>query len=200
MLLRNPVLFEVKGLPATRETGETLQMDQAQFRALYDQTAKPVWAFLFRRTGNEHLADDLLQETYYRFLRMKRDYENVAHRRNYLFRIAANVANDALRKKTEPTLDAPEDAERLASHEPDMAALARKKTDLARAMAALSDRQRQALWLAYAEGMTHREIAGVLGMRAGSVRPMLFRARARLASLLRGEIGKASGKEGDGSS
>jgi RNA polymerase sigma-70 factor, ECF subfamily len=188
MMLRNPVLFELKGLPATREADDTLHMDQAQFRALYDQTAKPVWAFLFRRTGNEHLADDLLQETYYRFLRMKRDFENAAHRRNYLFRIAANVANDALRKKTEPTLDAPDDAERLVSQAPDAAALARKKTDLARAMSVLSERQRQALWLAYAEGMTHREIAGVLGMRTGSVRPMLFRARARLASLLRGDV------------
>lgn len=199
MLLRNPVLFELKGLPATTEADDTLQMDQAQFRVLYDQTAKPVWAFLFRRTGNEHLADDLLQETYYRFLRMKRDYDNAAHRRNYLFRIAANVANDALRKRTEPTLDTPDDAERLVSQAPDTAALARKKTDLARAMKTLSERQRQALWLAYAEGLTHREIAGVLGMRAGSVRPMLFRARARLAALLRGETGEALEK-GDGSS
>jgi RNA polymerase sigma-70 factor (ECF subfamily) len=187
MMLRNPVLFEVKGLPATREAADALHMDQAEFRALYDQTAKPVWAFLFRRTGSGHSADDLLQETYYRFLRTKRDFASAAHRKNYLFRIAANVANDMLRKKTEMTLDEPDEADRLVSTAPDTAALARNKTDLARAMQSLSERQREALWLAYAEGLTHREIAGVLGMRPGSIRPMLFRARAKLAALLRGE-------------
>jgi RNA polymerase sigma-70 factor (ECF subfamily) len=40
------------------------------------------------------------------------------------------------------------------------------------------------LWLAYAEGASHREIAEVLGLRPGSLKPMLFRARRRLAALL----------------
>ena len=35
------------------------------------------------------------------------------------------------------------------------------------------------LWLAHVEGMTHHEIASVLGLRAASVRSMLFRARQR---------------------
>jgi len=40
------------------------------------------------------------------------------------------------------------------------------------------------LWLAYAEGSSHEEIAASLGLRAGSVRTLLFRARQRLAALL----------------
>jgi RNA polymerase sigma-70 factor (ECF subfamily) len=40
------------------------------------------------------------------------------------------------------------------------------------------------LWLAYAQGSSHEEIAGILGLRPGSIKLMLFRARRRLAALL----------------
>ena len=41
------------------------------------------------------------------------------------------------------------------------------------------------LWLAYAHGSTHDEIAGVVGVKTASVKLMLFRARQRLAERLR---------------
>ena len=43
------------------------------------------------------------------------------------------------------------------------------------------------LWLAYAQGSNHRDIAGTVGVKAESVRLLLFRARRKLAELLRGE-------------
>ena len=52
-------------------------------------------------------------------------------------------------------------------------------------MQRLKPRDRAMLWLAYAEGSTHREIAATLGLNAGSVKLMLFRARQRLAERLR---------------
>lgn len=190
MLLRNPVLLALKGLPSTPAAKRTfedepLHMDQVAFRALYEQTARPIWLFLLRRTGSDHVADDLLQETYYRFLRTPRDYDSAAHRRNYLFKIASNVANDALRRKKEPLENSAIDADQIASSLPDTASQAEKKTDLARAMKSLPPHQRDALWLAYAEGATHAEIADILNLRPGSIKPLLFRARARLACLLR---------------
>jgi RNA polymerase sigma-70 factor (ECF subfamily) len=50
----------------------------------------------------------------------------------------------------------------------------------------LKPRERAMLWLAYAEGASHREIADILGLRPSSLKQMLFRARHRLADLLRG--------------
>jgi len=46
-------------------------------------------------------------------------------------------------------------------------------------------RECQLLWLAYAEGFSHREIAQITALREGSIRPLLFRARQKLAALLR---------------
>ena len=51
-------------------------------------------------------------------------------------------------------------------------------------MRTLKPRDRAMLWLTYAEGSSHQEIAGVLGLKTASVKLMLFRARRRLAALL----------------
>jgi RNA polymerase sigma-70 factor (ECF subfamily) len=60
----------------------------------------------------------------------------------------------------------------------------RSRQDLDRALSKLSQRQRDALWLAYAEGSSHVEIAEKLGLKVGSVRLILFRARRKAAKLL----------------
>ena len=49
----------------------------------------------------------------------------------------------------------------------------------------MKPRERQLLWLAYAEGYTHREIAEIMGLGAMSIRLLLFRAKRKLAGLLR---------------
>jgi RNA polymerase sigma-70 factor (ECF subfamily) len=161
-------------------------MDQDSFRSLYERTARPLWVYLWRKTGDTQLADDLLQETYYRFLRARIVFENEGHRKNYLYRIATNLAHDARRRSNdhEQLSDAHEPA---TSRTADVAAGSLRRTDLNRAMAQLRPRQRDALWLAYAEGSSHEEIAAVLGVKATSVKLILFRARRKLATLLRGK-------------
>jgi RNA polymerase sigma-70 factor (ECF subfamily) len=168
------------------EATEAFQMDQDSFRALYENTARPLWVYLWRKTRDAQLADDLLQDTYYRFLRARTVFENDAHRKNYLFRIAANLANDAYRRGgADESLS--EAHEATVPVDPEIAARYQSRSDLARAMAQLKPRQRDALWLAYAEGSTHQEIAKILGVRTASVKLLLFRARRKLASLLRGQ-------------
>jgi RNA polymerase sigma-70 factor (ECF subfamily) len=53
------------------------------------------------------------------------------------------------------------------------------------AMAQMRPRERQLLWLAHAEGYSHREIAEVTGLGSTSIRLLLFRARRKIARLLR---------------
>jgi RNA polymerase sigma-70 factor, ECF subfamily len=188
MFLRDLTFSELDRLqPATSEANEALQMDQETFGQIYERTARPLWVFLWRRTGDSQLADDLLQETYYRFLRARCTYESDAHRRNYLFRVAANLANDAYRtpRMNHVSLSTDE-GHGFPSNEADVAARNQRRTDLERAMARLPIRQRDALWLAYVEGSSHEEIAGVLGMKVASVKLLLFRARRKMIKLLGG--------------
>ncbi len=58
-------------------------------------------------------------------------------------------------------------------------------SDVGRLFDALRPRDRALLWLAHVEGRDHREIGRLLGVRAISVRVLLFRARAELARRIR---------------
>jgi len=167
------------------EATRTFQMDEDAFRRFYDGTARSLWAYLWRTTGDARLADDLLQEVYYRFLRSAAPPTDEKHRRNYLFRIATNLVRDARRRRAFDALDerAAVDATEVPSGE-DLAARSARKIDIGRAMARLSVRERGLLWLAYANGCSHQEIAAALGLKPSSIKMLLFRARRRLAALL----------------
>jgi RNA polymerase sigma-70 factor (ECF subfamily) len=155
----------------------------------YERTARSLWAYLSRVTGSAHLADDLLQETYYRFLRANGSYESDAHRRNYLFRIATNLARDVHRRRRIEELILRDEHAASQPASVDAIGEANAHGDLARAMAKLRPRDRALLWLAYAHGSSHREIAETLGLKAASIKLLLFRARRRLARLLQKENG-----------
>ena len=161
-----------------------LEMDEEAFKGFYDRTARTLRAYLARVTGDASLADDLLQETYYRFLRARGDYEGEAHRRNALFRIATNLVYDSRRRaRVAPPLVVTE--YEIADRRGE-AASTERASDLRRAMSHLKPRERALLWLAYAQGSSHKEIAQSMGLRTGSVKLLLFRARRRLAALLGG--------------
>ena len=183
--MRETTLTELQRLAAETDADVAFHMDEDAFRGFYDRTSRPLWAYLSRVTGDRQLADDLLQETYYRFLRASADHESEAHRRNSLFHIATNLVRDARRRRTPMQLF---DSANLAALqvEDDLAQRTERRTDLERAMAQLKPRDRMMLWLAYAQGESHRDIATALGLKTGSVKLLLFRARRKLAGLLRG--------------
>lgn len=161
-----------------------LLMDDEKFAGFYQRTARPLWAYLARVSGNAVLADDLLQESYLRLLTAAFVADGEVSCRRYLFRIATNLLRDHWRRPATTSLEElPETAmaadERRDSERIDSKAL------LGRAFMRLRPRERQLLWLAYAEGSTHREIAEITGLGAASIRLLLFRARHKLARLLR---------------
>jgi RNA polymerase sigma-70 factor, ECF subfamily len=184
--MRDTTLTDIDRLGAFEDAERTFQMTEEAFRSFYEQTSRPVWVYLARMTGDPRLADDLLQETYYRFLRVKAVFEGDDHRRHYLFRIATNLVHDHRRKpKMESTdataiLEAPPAAER----DHDAGHRAARRIDLERAMEQLKPRERSLLWLAYAQGCSHQEIAAALGLRTSSLKALLFRARQHLLRIL----------------
>jgi RNA polymerase sigma-70 factor (ECF subfamily) len=184
----------------SNEADETFAMDEETFRVFYERTARALWAYLSRITGDARLADDLLQETYYRFLRAGAAHDSDDHRRNYLFRIATNLVHDQRRHLRPDRVQMSETID-PADRRPhaDLAAETARRVDVARAMARLKPRERSLLWLAYADGASHEEIAAALGLKRASIKLLLFRARRRLAALLRTSGPASRGEDPHGS-
>jgi RNA polymerase sigma-70 factor (ECF subfamily) len=182
--MRDLTLTDMERLGALDEAERTFQMTEEAFRTFYELTARPVRVYLARMTGDDRLADDLLQEAYYRFLRATTTFESDEHRKNYLFRIATNLVHDHRRKpfmeiQTETVVEVPD----LTAHA-NAADRSARRLDLHKAMAQLKPRERSLLWLAYAQGWSHEEIASAIGVKTASMKAMLHRARHRLAMLL----------------
>jgi RNA polymerase sigma-70 factor, ECF subfamily len=176
-------LSGVERLQAADAVDVPMAMDEDAFRAFYDRTATSLWGYLSRISGDRQLADDLLQEAYFRLLKSRDAFESEAHRRNYLYRIATNLVRDVQRSKA-PSLFARriEDTDVQS----DEGSLPERRADVRRALRRLKPRERALLWLAYAQGSSHTEIAGVLGLKTSSIKLLLFRARRKMAALLEG--------------
>ena len=162
-----------------------LRMDSDAFAGFYERSARSLWAYLTRVSGDPALADDLMQESYVRFLSASRpprlEDGEVASRR-YLFRIATNLLRAHWRRPRSASIEEiPEEffAARCDAAQNDSVAM------LTPAMARMKPRERQLLWLAHAEGYSHQEIAEVTGLGSASIRLLLFRARRKIARLLR---------------
>ena len=164
--------------------GHGLSMNDEAFASFFQRTARPVWNYLVHVSGNPSLADDLLQESYLRFLCAARLSDGEGACRRYLFRIATNLLRDHWRRRAPASLeDIPEEAFGT-EHNADITQIDSQRI-LARAFHRLSPRERQLLWLAYAEGATHAEIAEMTGLRTSGIRILLYRAKRKLARLLK---------------
>lgn len=167
-------------LPAAEPiTGSAMTSDY--FAAFYERSARPLWAYLARVSGDPALADDLMQESFVRFLGASAPLDGELDSRRYLFRIASNLLRDHWRRpKTTPIHELPEELFASTS----ASGRLESWSVLAPAMACLRPRDRQLLWLAHAEGYTHREIAQITGLGVPSIRLLLFRARRKIVKFL----------------
>ena len=147
------------------------------FAAFYEQTSAALRKYVARCVGSHGPADDIVHEAYLRLLRHPPPSDDADQLRAYLFTVASNLMADRWRRQRvesasfEPT---------PSSVNPDTAL----QLDMERTFLRLRPLDRQMLWLAYVEGASHREIAAALGLREGSIRVLLSRARDKLLQML----------------
>jgi RNA polymerase sigma-70 factor (ECF subfamily) len=153
-------------------------MNEAKFEAFYRKTAGSLWSYIYRMTGDPAMADDLLQKSFFRFLRSNPDIVDDDHLRHYLFKTATNLVFDHFREKKRDRQRVPDAAPEPRSDQGEL------RHDMKRAFAELKPQERALLWLAHVEGSSHDEIGEAIGVKSKSVRVMLFRARKRLADIL----------------
>jgi RNA polymerase sigma-70 factor (ECF subfamily) len=185
---------------ADATANETL-MDSEAFGAFYQRSARPLWAYLARVSADPALADDLMQESFVRFLCAGRPELTLAEgevaARRYLFRIGTNLLRDHWRRPGVASIEEmPEEffAARDRSGEWESQAI------LGPALAQMRPRDRQLLWLAHAEGYSHHEIAQITGLASASIRLLLFRARRKIARILKAQTAGLGSTQQSGAS
>jgi RNA polymerase sigma-70 factor (ECF subfamily) len=154
-------------------------LTERAFGEFYHRTARPLWVYVYRVTGNAADADDIVQDAFCRMLGADVDALGDEDRRRYLFRVASNLAADRWRRAERERSW----RERAGPVAPASAAPADAPTALT--FQALKPQQRALLWLAYVEESSHEEIAAAMGLKRGSVKVLLARARAQLKALLK---------------
>jgi RNA polymerase sigma-70 factor (ECF subfamily) len=158
--------------------------DGQAIRSLYERFAPRVYAVVRRIAGDDDLAQDYAQEAWIRAIRALPTFRGDSRFSTWLHRIAVNSALQALRRT--------DTRRRREAPMPDSVPVIPRLGDsllerrLEAAMDALPPGMRQVLILHDVEGYTHDEIGDTLGVASGTSKSQLFKARARMRSLLAG--------------
>jgi RNA polymerase sigma factor (sigma-70 family) len=168
--------------------------DAQAFETLYDRHALLVWRFVQRSVQNPALADDLVQDVWFRLLQHAPGYAPTARFRTWLFTLAHHRMVDHWRThKAHASLDAEtEDGAALADtlaaasgFGPERRLDSREQAQaLLDALATLPAAQREAFLLQAEAGMSVAEIAQATGVPLETARSRLRYARAQLRTAL----------------
>ena len=144
-----------------------------------------VYGAALRVVRNPVLAEDVAQEAFVRAYKALPDFRGQAQVRSWLYRIATNLALNAVSRRREyPQRSLPEVAARRSPERE--TELAMMRDDLESAIAELPTDQREALVLREFEGLSYREIADRLELPLNTVRTRILRARRSLRSDMEG--------------
>lgn len=145
----------------------------AAFAATYAEQHRPVWAYLVRLGATRAVAEDLAQEAFVKWLDHAHSLDAPGQARAFLFTAATRLLIDRWRRERRfVPWDAATPVQSVAPAQDGMIS--------GSAWQALTQREQQLLWLAYAEEFSHAEIAGITGLAPDSIKVLLSRARTRL--------------------
>lgn len=159
--------------------------DPAASRALVARKLPRLLSLAQRMLGDAHEAQDVAQETFIRAWKQAPVWTPGGARFDtWLHRVALNLCYDRLRRRREVATDEPpEQADDGPS--PDRGLLAQDTARrVAAAMAALPDRQREALTLCHYQELGNIEAAGLMGVSVEALESLLSRGRRALRAAL----------------
>jgi RNA polymerase sigma factor (sigma-70 family) len=145
-----------------------------QLGVLFDRHHVPLFSFFCRLTNDRTLAEDLVQEAFYRILKYRRSYKPGMPFRTWMYQIARNARTDLLRKqRDEVDLDAAPDVGLLPADPVEI-------SQLHQALLRLPEEKREILILSRYQEMKYEEIAALLGITIGTVKVRVHRALKEL--------------------
>jgi len=173
--------------PETEWLAGARRLDEKVLGEIYDVLSPALYRYAYRLLGDTHLAEDVVGETFHRFLLALRSGAGPRqHLRAYLYRVAHNLAIDHHRRH--PIRDLPLDSEAdspAADHDPALEAEhGAAQAEARAALWHLTPEQRQVIVLKYFEGLDNEEAAAALGKPVGAVKSLQHRALQSLRRLL----------------
>ena len=156
-------------------------MQRDRFERLYEEHAEPLLAFLTYRTGSRSLAEDITADTFEKVLKARRRFDpRRASEKTWLYSIALNCLRDQARRNAAEAR-AVARAVPVPAGEPASGFDAVEERDnIARAMEALSEEERQAIALRYGAGLTVPEMARISGEKRTTVEGRVYRGLRKL--------------------
>lgn len=154
----------------------------ADFDRLFTEHARPLRAFLYYRTGDRALSDDLLADTFERALTAKRPFDRRrASEKTWLYAIALNLLRDHVRRAAagERALERVAAGERERSGHAPLEQVEQRDA-MQRALAQLAPEEREAIALRYGADLTVPEVAKVTGEKLTTVEGRVYRALRKL--------------------
>jgi RNA polymerase sigma factor (sigma-70 family) len=154
--------------------------DRAAFEVLYDRHAAGLLSFCLYMLGSRQDAEDAVQATFACAYRSLLADDRPVRLRPWLYTIARNSSLSILRRR-HPTVEL--NGEPALTGDPQRELELRDEVrKLLGGLMALPERQRTTLTLAELHGLSHTEIASVLGVRPAQVKAYAYQARANLLS------------------
>jgi RNA polymerase sigma-70 factor (ECF subfamily) len=175
---------DLPALVSAARSGDREALD-ALVRATYADT----YTLAYRLTGNDDDARDVVQEAYLRAHRGLPRFRGDAQFTTWLYRITANCASTAVRKRRRVATEVLADDAPIVDRRPDVdpegrATTAENRDTVAAALAALPSRLRLVIVLRDIYDLPHRQIAEHLGISEAAAKVRLHRARRRLKDAL----------------
>jgi RNA polymerase sigma-70 factor, ECF subfamily len=162
--------------------------DRAAFEQLYRRYARSVFGLALRRLGDRTRAEDAVQETFASIWRSARSYRpERGPGAPWLYAVARNAIVDRSRARSEPPMEAPDEAVDEAGPL-ERAEQGWLSWRVHRALEELPEREREVVALAYWSGLSQSEVAEFLSIPLGTVKTRTRSALSRLADLLEGEL------------
>lgn len=172
---------------------------EAAYRELLSRYQRPVFSLVFRMVRNREEAEDLAQETFVRVFQNIERFDPRFKFSSWIFKIANNLAIDALRRRKPATVSLDgsahaSDAEQIEASRidavsddanPEQELEARQLGGaIEDAVGQLRPEYRTAIMLRHVEGRPYEEIAEIMGVPLGTVKTYIHRARSELRGSL----------------
>ncbi len=166
------------------------QGDENACRLLVQRHLNPLVGLAIRMTGNKSEAEDIAQEAFVRLWKQSHDWQTKAKISTWLYRVAHNLAIDAIRRKDRQKLsvsDQVEISENTTSAQNNQDHMLHQQ-DITRqvetAISRLPERQRTAITLVHHRDMSNKEAANIMDISVDALESLLARGRKSLKKAL----------------